>query len=170
MNASERLMALAGGCVAELPVVDKRYAFVGGSVGRGNADEWSDVDVTVCVDGGEPPRAFNLVYEGELVQVDFMSPPLCGKAELALVDCRFLLESRPVYDPRGEYADLRENVRRRFETNPGRQELFEQWKTVVEERKRWAADSVAHGRMRSAAAAGGAAWADAPFSPWYNYP
>ena len=162
-NASERLMGLAARCVDELPLVNKRYAFVGGSVGRGDADGWSDVDVTVCVDGGELPRTANLVYEGELVQVDFVSPLPFEEVEHALVDYRFLLESRPVYDPRGEFRDLREDVHRRLGARSGRQKLFEQWRLVVEERKRWANDSIDHRRLHSAAAAGGAAWTDAAF-------
>lgn len=105
----------------------------------------------------------NLVYEGEFIQVDFVSPLPFGEVEHALVDYRFLLESRPVYDPCGEFAALREDVRQRLGTKPDRQKLFEQWRMVVKERKRWAADSVDHGRMHSAAAAGGAAWTDAAF-------
>jgi predicted nucleotidyltransferase len=34
----------------ELNIPDVNFAFVGGSVGRGNDDEWSDIDLTICVD------------------------------------------------------------------------------------------------------------------------
>ena len=61
-------------CVQEINSGHLRYAYVGGSVGRGDADEFSDVDITICLDEPNHLLARNLIYEGEIVQIDTIAP------------------------------------------------------------------------------------------------
>ena len=77
------------------------------------------------------------------------------------VDYRFLLEAQPLLDPYGEFASIQQEVRRYYQSEDGRKNTFTQWLNIVENRKKWALQSINQGMMYSATVAGGAVWADA---------
>lgn len=48
----------------ELPI---KFAFVGGSVGRGDADQFSDIDLTIYSESPVKTESINVLYGGEII-------------------------------------------------------------------------------------------------------
>jgi len=163
MTRNDVLIDLGRSCLRDLNLPNMKYAFLGGSVGRGDADEFSDVDITICV---EEPASFetqNLIYEGEFLQVDFISPITMDAIMENPLDYRHLLESKALYDPLGNFKAIQYEVRQYFASTIGQTETFAKWTNVVEQRKHWAINSMEQNTLYSATVASGAAWTDAAF-------
>ena len=81
-------------------------AFAGGSAGRGDADECSDLDLNIYV---EPPRessSENVVFRNKILQVHVHAFPTQDQVEADPWGHRFLMESRVIWDPDfGEMVD-----------------------------------------------------------------
>lgn len=163
MTRNDVLIDLGQRCLNELNLPDVKYAFVGGSVGRGDADEFSDVDITICVQESAKFDTRNLIYEGEFVQVDVTTPITMDAISDNPLDYRYLLESQPLYDPLGQFKAIQNEIHQYFGSNVGQMDTVSRWTTVVEQRKQWVVNSIEQNTPYSATVAGGAAWADAAF-------
>lgn len=160
---SEELINLANKIVQELSIPNTRYATVGGSVGRGDADSFSDLDLNIYASSDSANDSM-FVYEGEVVQL-FVTDQFPTEEQVKdnPWEFRFLLETVPVYDPIGEFHVLKKWVETYFSSVDGRTNLAKQAVDVVNSRKRWALDSLHQGKNYSAKLAARAAWADAAF-------
>ncbi|MFD1677087.1 nucleotidyltransferase domain-containing protein [Alicyclobacillus fodiniaquatilis] len=163
MIRNDALIDLGGRYLHELNLSHVKYAFAGGSVGRGDADEFSDLDITICVEESEIYENKNLVYEGEFVQVDFVAPIIMNAISENPLEYRYLLESKPLYDPLGNFKAIQNHACQYFGSTVGRMETLSQWTKLVEQRKQRAIQSIDQNIPYSATVAGGAAWADAAF-------
>ncbi len=162
MTRNDMLLDLGRRCLHELNLPHVKYAFAGGSVGREDADEFSDVDITICVEESATCEPKNLIYEGEFVQVDYatISPHAISDNPL---NYRYLLESKPLYDPLGQFKAIQDEACHYFGSTVGQMETFGKWTKLVEQRKQWALNSIEQNTPYSATVAGGAAWTDAAF-------
>lgn len=156
-------ISIARRLTIELNIPEVNFAFVGGSVGRGDDDEWSDIDLTICVDDVGYHCNRNIIFEGETVQLFITHPYEWEVVEKNPLEYRFLLESLPVYDSNSIFSSLKENLRAYLHSSLGRQRLFNDWVKLVSQRQDWARENTLAGKMHSATVAAGAAYADASF-------
>lgn len=163
MTRSDDLWELGRRCLGQLEIPNPQYAYVGGSVGRGEADDYSDIDITVCVDHSDACEEVTLTYEGEFVQVEFAAPIAPTAVRQRPLDHRFLLESRGLYDPRGQFRTALTEVRNCLTSVSGRTRMFRQWHDLVQRRLQWTSQGFSSGFTYDATVAAGAAWADAAF-------
>lgn len=160
---SEKLVNLGNKIVRELSISNTRYATVGGSVGRGDADSFSDLDLNIYTCTGSANDSM-FVYEGEVVQL-FVTDQLPTEEQVKdnPWSFRFILETVPVYDPSGEFHVFKNWAKTYFSSIDGRIKLAKEAIDVVNIRKKWAIDSLNQGNNYSAKLAAGSAWADAAF-------
>ena len=136
-------------------------AFAGGSVGRGDADECSDLDLNIYV---EPPRessSENVVFRNKILQVHVHAFPTQDQVEADPWGHRFLMESRVIWDPEGRFARFREGAIGFLQCKAGRRKALEAARDTVHARQAWARESVSKGEMYAAGMAAMAAWIDA---------
>lgn len=160
-------ISIARRLALEINISEMVFAFVGGSVGRGNDDEWSDIDLTICVADQRYHCNKNIIFEGELVQLFITYPYAWEAVESNPLDYRFLLESLPVYDPKFAFSSLIEKISIYFRSSPGKQRILTEWTNLVSQRQDWARENLQAGKMQSATIAAGAAIADAAFMSLY---
>jgi predicted nucleotidyltransferase len=160
---SDELRNLANKIVRDLNISNTRFATVGGSVGRGDADNFSDLDLNIYISNGYVKNSM-FVYEGEVVQL-FVSDQVPTERQVKdnPWEFRFILETVPVYDPRGEFHVLKDWVKTYFSSINGRAKLAKEATDVVNIRKKWAINSLRQGNNYSAKLAASSAWADAAF-------
>lgn len=178
-GADTRLQSFGGGnellnkrsiarrLIIELNIPDLHFAFVGGSVGRGDDDEWSDIDLTICVEDESYHCNKNIIFEGEAVQLYITHPYKWEAVEQNPLEYRFILESFPVYDPNDVFASLQEKVRAYFHSTVGKQRIYTDWINLVCQRQNWARENILAGKMHSATVAAGVAYIDAAFMLLY---
>lgn len=161
---SEHLIRIAKRAVNELELPAIRGASVGGSVGRGDADSYSDLDLTVYCSDAIHPFDKVFVYEGEIIQL-FVTDQLPTVQQIhdQPWESRFLVETVLIYDPQGELASLLEEAKTYFSTKSGRSHMAANALEVVSSRTKWALDSLHHGHKVSARLGAASAWADAAF-------
>lgn len=134
-------------------------AVVGGSVGRGEADAYSDLDLTVYVaDGRWYDR--NDRYMDEVVQLHVQPFPSWNDVKSSPWEFRFLKEARTVQDVAGTFQPFKSRAVRFFETAEGKEQMFGQAKRIIDLRKQWVEEHLAQSEPISATLASWAVWAD----------
>lgn len=136
---------------------------VGGSVGRGAADEFSDLDITMYVEGERPLYDKDIVFEGTIVQVQVMPLPSWEQIAQHPWNERFLLETVIIDDPSGKLTTLKECFVAYLSSKEGRQRLIDNVQAILNERKQWVNHSLQTGNIYSATQASMATWTDAAF-------
>jgi predicted nucleotidyltransferase len=164
---NDRLMDLAKAYIVELPKESIVSAFAGGSVGRGEADRYSDLDLNIYMADETTHYSKNVHYNGEVIQVHIHQVPAIDSIYHSPWDFRFLKEARTVYDPEGRFKTLQNEAIQYFDSMDGRQKMFKQAKEIVEDRQQRATDSIKKGYANSATIAARAAWTDAAYM--YTY-
>ena len=66
-DRSQQLIKTAYKFIREYDLPNMKCAYVGGSVGRGDSDEFSDLDISVWCENVLSGQHDNLVYEGEII-------------------------------------------------------------------------------------------------------
>lgn len=160
---SKDLINLSQKVIEELAIPNIKYATVGGSVARGEADQYSDIDLNIYVSSG-PNYDDNFVYEGEIVQL-FVTDQLPTEKQVKdnPWESRFLKESVSIYDPTREFYILKEYATTFFKSKEGKELLGRQAIDIVSIRKQWAMDSLSQERFYSAQLGAKSSWADAAF-------
>jgi len=138
-------------------------AAVGGSVGRGKADEFSDLDITVYVAEEQPSYDKDLVFEGTILQVQIMPLPSWEHIAQHPWNERFLLETIIIDDPSRKLTILKERFVAYLSLTEGRRRLIDNVQTIFNERKQWVSYSLQTGNMYSATLASMATWTEAAF-------
>lgn len=161
---SEYLLGLAKRIVIELNFQNIRFATVGGSVGRGDADLFSDLDLHVYVGGGSQAYEKNLAYEGEIIQLYVIDEfPTMEQVHDNPWEYRFIKETIAVYDPAYEFTTFKQSVDKYFSSEIGKERLFLGASNIVDQRKQAALNSIKQGKQHSAKIFAGAAWSDSSF-------
>ncbi|QKS45181.1 hypothetical protein HUB94_12720 [Paenibacillus cellulosilyticus] len=109
------------------------FAYAGGSVGRGDADVYSDLNLYIVVASVEPVSIRkNVLYEDNTIQLNIQSWEGSSMMRAKPWDNRFLSEARIVYDPHGVFKALKPAVLEYFNSNEGRNRMLKQAKEKVE--------------------------------------
>lgn len=159
----KRLMTIAENYTNQLDLPGFVCSFAGGSVGRGEADTYSDLDLNVYLEENLESYSENVLFQNEIIQLHVHSLPTLQDVEKRPWDFRFTREACTVWDPSGQFQAFQTKAVQYLDSPVGREKMFEQAKEVVERRKRWAAESLQAGNHYSAGVAGMAALTDAGF-------
>lgn len=164
-SRSNILIELAGDFVDELNL-DVVYACVGGSVGRGEADEYSDIDLIVYTNTFFPKNNLDVLYNCEIIQLDILDEDKIPNQQEIIQnpwDYRFLSEMSIIKDKDGLFSDSIKSATNYFNSNAGKKKLLEQVSTIVRERIEFANECLEENRLYSANIAAMGAWAEAAF-------
>lgn len=117
------------------------YACLIGSVARGEADDFSDVDL-ICFTGRETYLGkHDVSYKGEIIQVDVKSILEFPSKELFAYNpwhYRYLVESVIIKDTNGELSKLQGWSKSYFTSIQGQKDVIRDVTTIVEGRKDYA--------------------------------
>ncbi|GGH86566.1 putative nucleotidyltransferase [Pullulanibacillus pueri] len=145
---------------------DITYAYVGGSVGRGEADEYSDIDLTVYRNIEVPPTKTDIIFKGEIIQLEqlhIIELPNKSRIEASPWDFRFLLEISIIKDEGGTLNAIKTWAIDYFYSEIGRNKMMEHVSMIVRERRRFALECVKQQHYYSATIAATGAWTEAGF-------
>ncbi len=140
------------------------YAVLIGSVARGEADDFSDVDL-ICFTGRETYLGkHDVSYKGEIIQIDVKSILEFPSKELFAYNpwhYRYLVESVIVKDTNGELSKLQGWSKSYFASIQGQKDVIRDVTTIVDGRKDYALKQMAVGKDFSATHAAIGAWTEA---------
>lgn len=137
MNFTERFVHLAREFIDETNPNDLICSFAGGSVGRGEADEFSDLDLNYYVNESNIEISTNINFKEEIIQLHTHSLPDLNDIYQNPWDYRFLLEARCVRDPKLIFQELFVQSKLFFNSVEGRLLMSSQAKDVVRKRLNW---------------------------------
>ncbi|MWC29339.1 hypothetical protein [Paenibacillus sp. MMS18-CY102] len=125
MNHTDRLMKVAQQYVQLHKQNNWVCAYAGGSVGRGEADQYSDLDLNIYVTSqSKQTISHNVLFEGTMIQLHFHAWPGSQALRSQPWTHRFLIESRSVYDPFGLLEKLKPAAIRYFRSCDGRKQML----------------------------------------------
>jgi hypothetical protein len=166
-NTNTRFIEAARQFLAEHPIPHYLCSFAGGSVGRGDADEYSDLDLNVYVDINLNSYSENYLYNDIAIQLHVHRLP---DLETVLNDpwsYRFLSEARRIDDQEEVFHTLRSRALSFFESEEGKRRMLDQARSIVKQRQQWSVESLQKNNEVTATFAALAAWTDAAFM--YTY-
>lgn len=135
----------------------------GGSVGRGDADEYSDLDLNFYSSSG-PSFDENIMYKGNIIQLHSELVPTQEEIYKNPWESRFIIESSVLYDPTQGFSELKSKAINFFKSKEGRDLMKLQAEEIVKKRISWALKSIEKEELITAGIAAKAAWVDAGFS------
>lgn len=138
-------------------------AYIGGSVGRGEADTYSDLDLSIYTDSYVSSNHLNLFYQNEIFQVDIInSNELPSKQNITQYpwDYRFLNEIVIVKDKDDILQDIKKFATHYFSSDKSKEKILKQVSNIAEERKRFALDCLEQNKKLSATHACMGAWSE----------
>ncbi|MGJ9382151.1 nucleotidyltransferase domain-containing protein [Salipaludibacillus sp. CF4.18] len=140
------------------------HAFVSGSVARGEADEFSDVDITLYSKDRGFIGSKNIEYRDEILQID--KKPLNKLPTKRMVmespwDYRFLVESIVIIDTNNQLKNIQTWVKDYLFSEEGRQKQLDQVTDIVTSRTMFAKSCLKEKRNFSATCAAMGAWSEA---------
>ncbi|MDB5084374.1 MAG: nucleotidyltransferase, partial [Bacilli bacterium] len=139
-------------------------AFAGGSVGRGDADSYSDLDLNLYFsEGTVEPYSQNVKFKDKIIQLHIDNLPSIEQVYSEPWDFRFLAEARAIYDPQCLLQQLLSKTKEYLVTQKARQLMFLQAKKIVSSRIQWLNRTIESNECITAGIAVNAAWTDAAF-------
>ncbi|UOQ87167.1 nucleotidyltransferase domain-containing protein [Gracilibacillus salinarum] len=142
------------------------YASVGGSVGRGEADRYSDVDVTVFTKTAVTSKNIDLYYEKEIIQAEVLPATQLPTKQAIREEpwnYRFITETMIIKDTDGIYQALREWAICYLNSVQAKQKMIQFVSAVVKERCTYAVECIHNHMTISANITAMGAMADAGF-------
>ncbi|WP_127534057.1 nucleotidyltransferase domain-containing protein [Paenibacillus kobensis] len=133
MNDTLRLMEAAKNYVEANRQPDWIMAYAGGSVGRGDADSYSDLDLNIVVSSPIQRKSMNITFEHCDIQLHVHSWNGSDAMRAAPWQNRFLSEARTVYDPHNVLGMLKPAAVDYFRSNEGRSRMLKQAHDEVEQ-------------------------------------
>lgn len=125
MNHTVRLMNTAKQYIASNNQPDWVFAYAGGSVGRGDADAFSDLNLYIVLASVEPMNSrINVLYEDITIQLNFQSWEGSSMMRAQPWNNRFLNEARLIYDPYGVFTTLKPAVLAYFGSDEGHNRML----------------------------------------------
>lgn len=164
-NRSKELIQIATNFVEEsnFNVV---YACVGGSVGRGEADKYSDIDLTVYSNDNFPSTKMDILSSGEIIQLEIVHINEIPNKQAILHspwEYRFIIEQEIIKDNNGSYWELQEVATTYFNSINGKNKMIDQVSKIVRERIKFAIECMEKKKDLSANLAAMGAWSEAGF-------
>ncbi|WP_066185546.1 nucleotidyltransferase domain-containing protein [Gracilibacillus timonensis] len=107
VNKSVELLQVAQDFIKDKEVIG---AYVGGSVGRGEADEYSDIDLTIFTNTETISKKIDVIYKDEIIQLEILhisELPHIVSVEASPWDFRFLDEVTIIKDEDGELNKIK---------------------------------------------------------------
>lgn len=163
MKYTEQLVELGKMFTSEHKPENLLCATAGGSVGRGDADEYSDLDLNFYTLDG-PSFNENIPCKGNVIQLHSQPLPTFKLISENPWEYRFINESRILYDPIQEFRELKTKSEQFFKSKEGQDLMRLQAEEIVQTRISWAAKSIEREEWITAGIAARAAWVDAGFS------
>jgi hypothetical protein len=164
---TKNLMDLGVQYINKLEESEVVCAFAGGSVGRDEADEYSDLDLNIYLSGSKSSKSKNMIYQGQVIQVHTHSSPTLKKILNDPWRYRFLKEARVIYDPQEYFLNLKEGALNFFTSSSGRKLMLQQAMEEVQARKDWFKESFNKRLLYTSSVAAMSVWVEAAFI--YSY-
>lgn len=109
------------------------FAYAGGSVGRGDADAYSNLNLYIVVSSTDFESIdSNVLYDGVIIRLHIQAWEGSGVMHSQPWRNRFLSEARIVYDPYGAFETLRPAVLEYFASVEGRRKMLLQSQEQVQ--------------------------------------
>ncbi|MEC0208106.1 hypothetical protein P4H70_04015 [Paenibacillus ehimensis] len=162
MNYTSFYVDLAQQYAQQQPVAQQVGAWAGGSVGRSEADRFSDLDLNVYTSNQEQPHySANVRFQEHVIQLHVHPLPQMEQIIGSPWDFRFLEEARIVSDPSGQLQALIAEASEYFQSPQGRERMLSQAKASIAEHQAWLQESLNAQERMTASFAADAVWADA---------
>jgi hypothetical protein len=140
-------------------------AFAGGSVGRGDADQYSDLDLNFYLSTPNLEHfSRNIEYHGHIIQLDVHAFPTFEEIIAHPWNYRFLREARSVYDPHNMLEELIAAAAHFFHSPQGQKLMIRQAVEIIGQRKAWLTQSLDNNEWITAGIAANCAFTDAAFA------
>ncbi|MCP3773021.1 hypothetical protein NLX71_06755 [Paenibacillus sp. MZ04-78.2] len=162
MNYTSFYVDLAQQYAHRQPISQQVGALAGGSVGRGEADRFSDLDLNVYTSNQEQPHySANVLFQEHVIQLHVHPLPQMEQIIGSPWDFRFLEEARIVSDPSGLLQALITEASAYFQSPQGRERMLSQAKAAIAEHQAWLQESLDAQERITASFAADAVWGEA---------
>lgn len=151
-------VSLAREFLDEWPLTSLVCAYVGGSVGRGEADAYSDLDLHIFVEGEGDPSCENRLFKGHVIQLQVQSAPTDEEVYENPWAWRFLKEAKVVLDPGDRFTSWMNDMCAYMDSPAGKAKMFAQAKAEVDSFHEEAQAALMEGFPYSAYLAAWAGW------------
>lgn len=142
------------------------YACVGGSVGRGDADDYSDIDLTLYTNDHFIESLDDIHYRNIIIQLEVKHvsdiPQIQAIYDFPW-DNRFLSEDLVIEDIDNRFMQIKQQAEAYFTSVKGRERMLEQVSKVVKDREQFALDALNENKVYTAGIAAMGAWTEAAF-------
>lgn len=165
---NDRLIAIGEEYIQDNMTDKLVCAFAGGSVGRREADEYSDLDLNFyIVTDTNIETSQNIIFKNTIIQLHTHSMPDLREIHENPWNYRFLQEAKCLYDPKDIFRNLRNESVSYFESNDGQELMKNQAFEIIDQRLKWMEHSVRNGELLTASIAANSSWFDSAFC--YSY-
>lgn len=160
------LTKLAEEFVAEGQTEDLIASFAGGSVGRNEADQYSDLDLNYYVEGNRE-YSQNIEFYEHHIQLHVHQLPTIKDVHSSPWDYRFLQEAKIITDTNGVLKTLKSEAIDFFRSPEAITIMKNEAKETIDQRLSWLDACISDNSYISAGFAANAAWTDAAFAYIY---
>ncbi|MBH0333085.1 hypothetical protein ABH14_25625 [Brevibacillus brevis] len=157
-DVTDFFVSLAREFLDEWPVANMVCAYAGGSVGRGEADTYSDLDLHIFVEGEDDPSCENRLFKGHMIQLQVQSVPTDEEVYENLWAWRYLKEAKIILDPEDRFISWMNDICAYMDSPAGKAKMFAQAKAEVESFHEEAQAALMEGFPYSAYLASWAGW------------
>ncbi|WP_188066696.1 nucleotidyltransferase domain-containing protein [Brevibacillus brevis] len=157
-DVTDFFVSLAGEFLDEWPVASLVCAYAGGSVGRGEADTYSDLDLHIFVEGEDDPSCENRLFKGHVIQLQVQSAPTDEEVYENPWAWRYLKEAKIILDPEDRFISWMNEICAYMDSPAGKAKMFSQTKAEVESFHEDAQAALMEGFPYSAYLAAWAGW------------
>ncbi|WGV60144.1 nucleotidyltransferase domain-containing protein [Brevibacillus brevis] len=157
-DVTDFFVSLAREFLDEWPVANMVCAYAGGSVGRGEADTYSDLDLHIFVEGEDDPSCENRLFKGHMIQLQVQSAPTDEEVYENPWAWRYLKEAKIILDPEDRFISWMNDICAYMDSPAGKAKMFAQAKAEVESFHEEAQAALMEGFPYSAYLASWAGW------------
>lgn len=136
-------------------------AYAGGSVGRGEADAYSDLDLNIIVEGISDHTSENRQFRGQIIQLHIHPVPTNEAIYENPWSWRYIKEARLIHDSDGRYLAWMHAMSDYLDSEEGKSKMLAQGKRIIEGYRGQAKQALSLGRGYSAFLATWASWIEA---------
>ncbi|MBG9943877.1 nucleotidyltransferase domain-containing protein [Brevibacillus formosus] len=151
-------VSLAREFLDEWPIANLVCAYAGGSVGRGEADAYSDLDLHIFVEGEVDPSCENRLFREHVIQLQVQSAPTDEEVYENPWAWRYLKEAKIILDPEDRFTSWMNDMCAYMDSPAGKAKMFVQAKAEVDSFHEEAQAALMEGFPYSAYLAAWAGW------------
>ncbi|MFF0830311.1 hypothetical protein ACFYU8_25900 [Brevibacillus sp. NPDC003359] len=130
-DETDFFVSLARDFLDEWPLASLVCAYAGGSVGRGEADAYSDLDLHIFVEGEDDPSCENRLFRGHVIQLHVQSAPTDEEVYENPWAWRYVKEAKVVLDPEDRFTSWMKAICAYMDSPAGKAKMFAQAKAGV---------------------------------------